>query len=191
MLRSLGLLAALLLSAAVPTLAQNQDQDMIQQKLQELQGELQVLNSEIFEVQNQANRSPEVQQALLNYNEVLTEEMKKIDPENESLIDQRQASYEQILKMNSGEMTPEKKTQLQGIGEKFNSIRQQLGETEAMANRSERASSAMNQYNEAVLNRMTQMNPQIQDKIERRESISQEFTRLRNAIIQQQQQQQQ
>lgn len=185
-LRSLGLLVALTLSGVTPTLAQGQNQDMVQQKLRELQGKLQVLNSEIYEVQNEANRSPEVQQALLNYSEVLTEEMKKIDPENQSLIDQRQAAYKQILKVNFGEMTPEKESQLQEIGQEFNSIRRQLGETEAQANRTERASSALNEYNEVVMARMAEMNPGIQEKIEQREAISREFTNLRNAIMQNQ-----
>jgi len=151
-----------------------------------LQSKLQTLNAEIYEVQSEANRSPEVQQALLNYSTVLTEEMKKIDPENKSLIDERQAIYEQLLRLNTGEMTEEKESQLQEIGQKFNSIRQQLAQTEAQANQTAKASAAMEGYNQIVMSKMTEIDSGIQEKIERREALGREFTDLRNAVIQQQ-----
>lgn len=158
----------------------------MQQKLQELQNKMQTLNAEIYEVQSEANRSPEVQQALLNYNKVLTEEMKKIDPENKSLIDERQEIYEQLLRLNTGEMTPEKESQLEEIGQKFNSIRQQLAQTEAQANQTAEASAAMEGYNQVVMSEMTEIEPGIEEKIERREALGREFTDLRNAVMQQQ-----
>lgn len=191
-LRSLAFFSVLALFVSAPAMAQNaqnaqnQNQDMIQERLQKLQAELQGLNAEIYEVQNKANRSPEVQKALMNYNKVLTEEMKKIDPENKSLIDQRKETYEKLLNLNAGEMTPEKESQLQEVGEQFNSIRQQLAQTEAQANQTEKAAAAMEAYNQVVLKKMTAMDPQIEGKIEEREEIGKEFTDLRNAIIQQQ-----
>lgn len=193
-IRSLALFASVSLLAAVPALAQSQgqaqgqgqDQDLVQQKLQELQNKMQTLNAEIYEVQSEANRAPEVQQALLNYNKVLTEEMKKIDPENKSLIDERQEIYEQLLRLNTGEMTPEKESQLEEIGQKFNSIRQQLAQTEAQANQTAEASAAMEGYNQVVMSEMTEIEPGIEEKIERREALGREFTDLRNAVMQQQ-----
>lgn len=189
-IRSLALFVSASLFAAVPALAQGQsqgqDQDLVQQKLQELQSKMQTLNAEVYEVQSEANRAPEVQKALQNYSEVLTEEMKKIDPENESLIDQRQETYEQLLRLNKGEMTPEKESQLQEIGQKFNSIRQQLAQTEAQANQTAEARAAMEGYNQVVMDKMTQIEPGIEKKIEEREALSREFTDLRNAVIQQQ-----
>lgn len=187
LLRPLAFLAALSLCAATPALAQNQD--VVQEKLQSLQAEIQTLNDAIYELQREANRSPEVREALINYGEVLTEEMKKIDPDNASLIDQRQATYKELLRLNTGEMTAEKEAQLQETGQQFNSIRQQLAKTEAQANETAEARVAMEGYNQAVMSKMTELDPQVEAKIEKRESLNNEFSGLREAIIRQQQQQ--
>jgi chromosome segregation ATPase len=124
----------------------------------------------------------------MNYSKVLTEEMKKIDPENKSLIEERQAVYEQLVRLNSGEKTAEKESKRQELGQKFNSIRQQLAQTEAQANETAEARAAMEGYNQIVTEKMAEINPDIQQKLERREQLGREFTDLRNAIIQQQSQ---
>lgn len=183
-IRALALFVSMSLFAALSALAQ--DQDPVQQKLQDLQSKLQTLNAEIYEVQNKANRTPEVKQALMNYSRVLTEEMKKIDPENKSLIEERQAIYEKLLKLNSGEMTAEQESKRQELGQKFNTIRQQLAQTEAQANQTAKAKAAMEGYNQVVTEKMVEMDPNIKQKLDRREKLGREFTDLRNAIIQQQ-----
>lgn len=194
-LRTLGATLALSLFASVPALAQMQQQnqgqsqgeDPVQEKLQALQSNLQSLNNDIAEVQNEANKAPEIRKALQNYSEVLTAEMIKIDPDNKTLIQERQATYEQILEINnSTEMSAEKESRLQELGQKFNAVRQQLGQTEAQANQTDAASAAMEVYSEKVLSKMTEIDPEINEKIEQREAMSQEFRQLRNAIIQQQ-----
>lgn len=163
------------------------NQQQIQERLQQLQAELQVLNAEIQTVQSEANQAPAVRQALKNYSETLTEQMKVIAPEQVELIDRRQEIYDQLLAINDGSgMSQAEQTQLQELGQEFNTVRQELQMVEAQANQSEEVQEAMSGYNDNLLETMSESDPEIMDKIQRHQVVSQEFTQLRNAIMQQQ-----
>jgi len=181
---ALSLLPCLIASAQMRQQQQGgQGQDHVQQRLQQLQAELQQLNSEIQKVQNEANKSPEVRKALVNYSSTLTEEMKSIDPEKVELIERRQAVYEQLLDMTSDpETNPAERKRLQELGQKFNSIRQELQMTEAQANRRSNVKEALDAYNETIMREMAKIDPEISEKLERREAVSKEFSDMRKAI---------
>ncbi|NBB80095.1 MAG: hypothetical protein GVY36_11735 [Verrucomicrobia bacterium] len=165
--------------------AQAQNQDQVQQKLQALQTELQTLNTEIQQVQNEANKAPVVREALKNYSATLTEQMKAIDPEKSDAIDRRQEIYDQLLAINDGsEMSQQDQAKLQELGEKFNAVRQELQMVEAQANQSDEVREAMTEYNDNLLEEMAKEDPAIMEKIERQQAASQEFSNLRNAIMQ-------
>lgn len=160
-------------------------QDQVQQKLQALQTELQSLNTEIRQVQNEANKSPAVREALKNYSATLTEQMKSIDPDKSDAIDRRQEIYDELLAINDGsELSQQEQAQLQELGEKFNSVRQDLQMVEAQANQSDEVREAMTEYNDNLMEEMANEDPNIMEKIERQQAASQEFSNLRNAIMQ-------
>ncbi|TVP79265.1 MAG: hypothetical protein EA353_06695 [Puniceicoccaceae bacterium] len=165
--------------------AQQPDQEQVQQRLQQLQTELQTLNTEIQQVQNEANNAPAVRAALKNYSTTLTEQMKAIAPDQSDAIDRRQEIYDQLLAINDGsEMSQQEQAELQNLGEKFNSIRQDLQMVEAQANQSDEVREAMSEYNENLIDKMSEKDPDIMAKIERQQAASQEFSNLRNAIMQ-------
>lgn len=164
---------------------QSENQDQIQQKLQALQTELQTLNAEIRLVQNEANKTPVVRDALKNYSATLTEQMKAINPDKADVIDRRQEIYDQLLAINDGsELSQQEQAELQELGEKFNSVRQDLQMVEAQANQSDEVRDAMTEYNDNLMEEMANEDPNIMEKIERQQAASQEFSNLRNAIMQ-------
>lgn len=163
---------------------QGQGQDEVQQRLQALQSELQTLNTEIQQVQNEANKAPAVRQALQNYSTTLTEQMKSIDPDKSDTIDRRQEIYDQLLEINDGsELSQQDQAELQELGEKFNSVRQELQMVEAEANQSDEVREAMSAYNDNLMDEMSSKDPKIMEKIERQQSASEEFSNLRNQIM--------
>ncbi|MFW6217378.1 MAG: hypothetical protein ACOC4K_00135 [Verrucomicrobiota bacterium] len=165
---------------------QDQNQDQVQERLQELQTELQELNADIQEVQSEANKSEEVRESLKNYSTTLSDQMKEISPDQSDLIDERQDVYNKLLTINDGsEMTPEKQQEMQKLGEKFNTIRQELQTTEAQANQSDVVREALSEYNDKVVQQMEEIDPEITGKIERQQEASKEFSDLRNSILQQ------
>lgn len=165
---------------------QDQNQDQVQERLQELQTELQELNADIQEVQSEANKSEEVRESLKNYSTTLSDQMKEISPDQSDLIDERQDVYDKLLTINDGsEMTPEKQQEMQKLGEKFNTIRQELQTTEAQANQSDVVREALTEYNEKVVEEMEEIDPEITGKIDRQQEASKEFSDLRNSILQQ------
>lgn len=189
-----GLVAAMATCLLLPTTAtfgqmqqqgQGQGQDQVQQKLQKLQSELQTLNTEIQQVQNEANKTPAVREALENYSSTLTTQMKEIDPDKADAIDRRQEIYDQLLAINDGsELSQQDQAELQELGEKFNSVRQELQMVEAQANQSEEVREAMTDYNDNLMEKMSEEDPDIMEKIERQQAASQEFSQLRKAIMQ-------
>lgn len=168
---------------------QEQSQDDVQERLQRLQVKLQSLNAEIQEVQSEANNNPEVRDALKKYSAELTKQMKEIDPEKSDLIDERNEVYAQLLELSSNEdMSEQENQELQSLGERFNAIRQELSMVEAQANQTEPVQEAFKNYNDKIMAVMSEIDSGITEKIEEQQELTQEFSQLRNAIQQQQQQ---
>jgi septal ring factor EnvC (AmiA/AmiB activator) len=165
--------------------AQAQNQNQVQQKLQALQAELQALNAEIREVQNEANQTPAVREALKNYSATLTEQMKAINPDKADAIDRRQEIYDELLTANDGsELSQQEQAELRQLAQKFNAVRQDLQTVEAQANQSAEVREAMTEYNDNLMEEMANEDPSIMEKIERQQAASQEFSNLRSAIMQ-------
>jgi len=165
---------------------QQNEPDQVQQQLQQLQTELQTLDAQIQDVQSQANEDPKVRDALKNYSETLSEKMKEISPDQSDTIDRRQEIYKELLALTKDpEMSPEEQAKVQDLSQKFNSVRQELQMTEAQANQTESVQEALSEYNEVIVGEMAEIDPQIEDKIEKREEVRAEFSQLQNAILNQ------
>jgi len=92
------------------------------------------------------------------------------------------------LEMSLNENRSQEETQeLQSLGQRFNAIRQELSMVEAQANQTDSVQSAFSEYNETIMTEMSKIEPGIVEKIEEQQKLMQEFTNLRNTIMQQQQ----
>ncbi len=163
-----------------------QSAEDVQSRLQELQAEFQQLNAEIESVQRRASNDPQASDALDQYRAALSKQMKEIEPGKSDLIDERDSLYDRLIELSGKENPSEEETQqLQTLGQRFQQIRQELSTVESQANQAGPVQEAFNRYNEAIMAAMNEIDPNIEQKIEKKQELTQEFSMLRNALQQQ------
>lgn len=195
---SLRLLAAIgiMLAGASLSLAQAQDtqgqqggqqggQQEGQSEVTELQQELQSVNSEIEEARVEAAKSSDVQDNLMKYNETLSEKMKEIDSDKEEDIERRSELFKKIVDTpDSDEMSQEEIEEARELNQEFSKVRQGLMEVESQANQSEDVQNALAEYNESIEKVMKESDPEVKEKLEKRDELRQKMQKKQESMQQ-------
>ncbi|MFP4165904.1 MAG: hypothetical protein ACLFUF_01925 [Opitutales bacterium] len=195
---SLRLLAAIgiMLAGASLSLAQAQDtqgqqggqqggQQEGQSEVTELQQELQSVNSEIEEARVEAAKSSDVQDNLMKYNETLSEKMKEIDSDKEEDIERRSELFKKIVDTpDSDEMSQEEIEEARELNQEFSKVRQGLMEVESQANQSEDVQNALAEYNESIEKVMKESDPEVKEKLEKRDELRQKMQKKQQSMQQ-------
>lgn len=164
---------------------QGGDQQVVQQRLAEIQNKLQRLNLEIEQVRSEATEDPAVTKALLDYNGALTKEMKQIDPQQADKIDRRAELFEEVIDFSaSDEMTQEDVAEVQALHGEFAQVREELRLVESQANQQDAVLQALDAYNTNIVREMTKIDPEIESKLTERDELRNQFTQMQRAIAQ-------
>lgn len=159
------------------------NQSETQEELAKIQNQLQSLSMEIESVRSEASNKDKVQEALLKYNETLSEEMKSIDPDKSDKIERRKELFEQIsANSDYQDMSSEELEDLQKMNEEFTGLREELREIESKANNSDKVMKALDKYNKVVTEEMKKIDGDIEKKMEKREELRERFSEMQQGI---------
>ncbi len=160
--------------------AEGTDARQVQQKLAQVQQELQKINNEVNSVRMEAAAQPEVENALLTYNETLTEVMIENAPEKSDAIEKRGDLFEKILSSRDADEADQQ--ELQELNQEFLSLNQNLQPELSAAEQSEKVAEARTDYSEKLTEAMVSIDPDLQKKANRRNELMREFQALQQQI---------
>lgn len=163
-----------------PTNEGGGDTTQIQQRLMQVQQSLQKVNTEINNVRSEAAAQPEVEEALSSYNEAMTSVMLEKAPDQSEKIKKRSDLFEKIVQATDINNADPKK--LQAWNQEFISLRESLQPIEQAAEQSEPVVEARTDYSEKLTEAMVALEPNLQEKINQRNQLMQQFEQLQQQI---------
>ncbi len=162
---------------------ENTDSRQIQQRLAQVQQELQKINGEVNSVRMQAVSQPEIAEALVNYNDTLTEVMVENAPDQSEAIEKRSDLFEEIVAVReSGGPDGADPQRVQEMNQEFLRLNQELQPQLNAAEQTEEVVEARTDYSEKLTEAMLSIDPDLQDKTNRRNELMREFQALQQQI---------